>query len=139
MAIWLTHTGKLHAPKIAEILGVSTQAVWLWIRQYNKKGPIGLYRKGRGGRRWGFLTIQQETETIKSLAQKAKCGTIPKTFEIKQIVEAKLGKKVSTPYIYRLLNRHHWYETLAQSKAVTTPKTPEDSFKKFSHPWLRKF
>ena len=49
MAIWLTRTGGLHAHKVAEMLGVSKQAIWLWIREYNRQGPAGLDRQGRGG------------------------------------------------------------------------------------------
>ena len=58
-AIWLTCTAKLHAHKVADMLGVSKQAVWLWIRQYNEKGPKGLDRKGRGGPRKVVLSDKQ--------------------------------------------------------------------------------
>ena len=137
-AIWLTYTRKLHARKVAKILGVSTQAVWLWVRQYNNHGPEGLNRKGRGGRRWGFMTLQQEAELLKPLMKKIRSGTIPKTAEIKLLVEKKLGRKVSTPYIYRILSRHSWYEKIAQSNLVTGPSAIADNFQKFSQPWLRK-
>ena len=36
LAIWLTVVGPFHAHEVARMLGVSTQAVWLWIGQYNK-------------------------------------------------------------------------------------------------------
>lgn len=77
MAIWLIHTGKLHTPKAAEIIGVSTQTVWLWVRQYNSIGPKGLERKGRGGRRWAFMTQQQEAELLKPLIRKARSASAP--------------------------------------------------------------
>jgi len=137
MAIWLTHTGKLHANKVAETLGVSTQAVWLWIRQYNTYGPDGLERRGRGGRRWAFLSIQEEAELLKPFIQKARLGHPSKPAEIKQLVERKLQKKVSMPYIYRLLHRHRWAEIIAQSKQYVPSDTLQDNFKKFSRPWLR--
>ena len=137
LAIWLTHTGKLHAPKVAELLGVSTQAVWLWIRQYNTAGPEGLERKGRGGRRWGFLTSQQEAELLKPLISQARLGDTPKPIEIKQLVEKKLGRKVSMPYIYRLLARHGWADAIAQSKSRDKTSSLENNFQKLTHPWLR--
>jgi transposase len=136
MAVWLSFTGKLDAVKIAETLGVSTQAVWLWIRQYNDNGPAGLNRKGRGGRRWSFLTVQQEAELLKPLLRKAKSGSIPKTSQIKQIIEKKLGREVSSPYVYRLLRRHRWFDTIAASKPITSSVT-SDTFAKLSRPWLR--
>lgn len=52
LAVWLTYIGPFHAQEVAKMLGVSKQAVWLWLGQYNKHGPDALDRKGRGGRRW---------------------------------------------------------------------------------------
>jgi len=137
MAIWLTFTGRLHAPKIAEVLGVSSQAVWLWIRQYNTKGPTGLNRKGRGGRRWAFLTLRQEAELLKPLLQKAKSASAPKAAQIREVIEKHLGRKVSMPYVYRMLHSHHWYETIAQSKPVSD-LSGQDTFERISQPWLRR-
>ena len=137
MAILLTHKDRLHANKVAEKLGVSTQAVWLWIRQYNTYGPDGLKRKGRGGRRWAFLTKQQEAELLKPLIQQARSGRPPKTALIKQLIEQKLQRKVSMPYIYRLLHRNGWAQIIAQSKKYHTATALKDSFEKFSRPWLR--
>ena len=139
MAIWLTYTGKLSAPKVAEIVGASSQAVWLWIRQYNSVGPIGLDRKGRGGRRWAFMTPEAETEILKPFIKKAAAGHPPKIAHIKQVIEQKLQKKVSLPYIYRLLNRHHWQDIIAQSKAVSRPSSSHDNLEKLLKPWLREF
>ena len=137
MAIWLTHTGRLHAPKVADILGVSTQAVWLWVRQYNTHGPKGLDRKGRGGRRRAFMTIQQEAELLKPLIKDIGSDNVLKASQIKWLVEEKLGRKVSVPYIYRMLSRNGWYEKIAQSGTITKPSIQKDNFQKISQPWLR--
>lgn len=136
MAIWLTFTGELDASRIADILGVSTQSVWLWIRQYNAKGPAGLDRKGRGGRRWGFLSVQQESALLKPLLRRARSGSTPKTTEIKEAIEMHLGRKVSMPYVYRLLQRHRWFEIIGQSKPAKG-LAAADTFEKLSKPWLR--
>ena len=137
MAIWLTHTGKIHANKVARILGVSKQAVWLWISQYNRQGPKGLERKGRGGRRWGFMSVQEEADLLKPLLRRARAGNPPKPGAIKQLIEEKLGKKVSMAYIYRLLRRHGWSEAIAQSKLGGKAAAYEADFSKLSHPWTR--
>jgi len=136
MAIWLTFTGDLSANRIADILGVSAQSVWLWIRQYNAFGPAGLDRIGRGGRRWAFLTTEQEIALLKPLLKRARSGSVPKTTEIKEMIEGQFGRKVSMPYVYRLLQRHHWFETIAQSKRVKRP-VASDTFETLSKPWLR--
>lgn len=137
MAIWLTHTGKLHAKQIAEILEVSTQSVWLWVSQYNDKGPEGLKRPGRGGRRWGFLTPQQEEEFLRPYIKKLRQGTLTKPKQIKEAIEHKLDSKVSMQYIYRLLQRHKWGELIAQSGLNEQTETQQSQYQKMLRPWQR--
>jgi transposase len=137
MAIWLTHTGELHANKVAGVLGVSTQAVWLWVRQYNQHGPDGLVRNGRGGRRWGFMTLEQETRLLRPLVQKAKAGHPPAPQAIRGIIEATLGRTVSMSYVYRLLRRHNWADLLARSRRSRTPRTDAGTFAELAKPWRR--
>lgn len=137
MAIWLTHTGNLHAHQVADILGISTQAVWLWIRQYNQAGPAGLQRHGRGGRRWGFLTAQQEAELLAPLTRKARAGHPPKPAAIRQIIQEMLGRPVSMSYVYRLLSRHNWADTLARSRPRKAPRSSPETFAEFSQLWQR--
>ena len=139
MAIWLTHTGRLHANKVAETLGVSTQAVWLWIRQYNENGPEGLDRKGRGGRRWGFMSETEEIEFLRPFIRRAKHGDVPRAGEIKAKAEKLLNRKLSKPYIYRLLHRHGWERIIAQSRSDKKPSPSQDSFTDISRPWHRSF
>lgn len=137
MAIWLTHTGDLHAPKVAKILGVSPQAVAAWVRQYNKLGPGGLQRTGRGGRRHAFMTPRREAEILAPFVKMAKSGQIPKTPQIKQALEDALNRKVSLPYVYRLLSRHDWSEIIAQSGQTSPAGKIPDDFQRISRPWLR--
>ena len=77
LAVWLTATSETGAETIAKTLGVSAQAVWLWLRQYDRFGPAGLERKGRGGRRRGFLTTKEETDLIGVLTKTLQAGHRP--------------------------------------------------------------
>ena len=138
MAIWLTYTGRLHAHQIAGILGVSTQAIWLWIRQYNRHGPAGLVRNGRGGRRWAFMTPEQEATLLDPLMQRARAGDPPETRAIRQIIEEELGRGVSMSYVYRLLRRHRWSDLLARSRESLAPQTDSDTFAELAKPWRRR-
>lgn len=138
MAIWLTHTGKIHAEKVALIVGASKQAVWLWIRQYNDSGPLGLERHGRGGRRWGFLSRQQERELLTPLIRRARTEPPIKVATVQQMVEERLQRKVSKSYIYRLLHRNGWTDTSRESRAPSGHQDSPDTFSKFSKPWLRR-
>ena len=137
MAVWLTHTGKLHAPQVAHILGVSKHAVWLWIRQYNEQGPEGLARNGRGGRRWGLMTPRQEVECLQPIIRRVRAGRAPRPEAIQQMIEKKLQRKVSRSYVYKLLKRHGWADILRKSQAPTSASGDSDSFDRLSKPWLR--
>jgi transposase len=137
MSIWLTHTGKMHAGKVAMILGVSKQAVWLWIRQYNENGPPGLERHGRGGRRWGLLSPQEEQTLLAPLLRRIRAGHTVKAAVVQQMVEEKLHQKVSKSYIYKLLRRHRWSELVEQSLTSMKAKEGSDTFSTLSKPWLR--
>jgi len=138
LTIWLAQTGKIHAPKIAEILGVSTQAVWLWIRQYNTSGPVGLDRNGRGGRRWAFMTEKQEIELLKPFIRQTRDGYRLSAHQIKAALEQKLGKKLSIAYVYRLLARHHWKQVTAAPPPSPASQVLTGDFKKIARPWVRK-
>ena len=136
MAIWMIHTGRLHAPKVAQILGISVQAVWLWTRQYNSKGPGGLDRKGRGGRRWAFLSKEREAELLKPFIKRAKSGDLAKASDIRSVFEKQLKRSVSMSYIYRLMARHGWSHIIASTQ-TKRPKL-SDNFSILSRPWLRR-
>ena len=137
MAVWLTHTGNLHAKQVAKIVGVSTQAVWLWIRQYNDKGPAGLERAGRGGRRWSLMTIKQEADILKPYIRKLHNGDVTSPLEIKKAIEQKLEKTISMPYVYRLLQRHRWSDIIAQSSPKPSSQQKANEYLKVAMPWLR--
>ncbi len=136
LAVWLTHIKKLHAHEVSDHLGVSVQAVWLWIGQYNREGPAGLDRKGRGGRRKAFMTPRQEKKILRPFLHQIRASRPARAAVIKEAVEAKLGRKVSFPYIYSLMSRHGWAQTIAESHFASSPKK-EDTFTRLSAPWRR--
>ena len=115
-AIWMTLTGPFPAHRVASLLVVSKQAVWLWVSQYNRLGPEGLQRQGRGGRRRAYLSLTYEAELLKSLQKRAQQGEAPKARQIQKEVSKVTGKKVSTSYIYRLLDRIGWRKLGARTR-----------------------
>jgi len=138
LAIWLTYAGRIHAHKVASMLGVSTQSVWAWISQYNTFGPTGLRRQERSGRKWAFMSINEEKEILLNLLKHTKGMRLPDVNTVKLTVEQNLGKKVSLPYIYKLLKRHNWPRLEYQAEAkVPYQKIEEDNFKKITQPWKR--
>lgn len=106
LAIWMTLKGPFHAHRVSELLQVSKQAVWLWIKQYNQGGPDSLDRKGRGGRRRAYLSVDQEKALVDRLQDLVANGQARKAKELMPEVLKTVGQNVSVAYIYRLLQRH---------------------------------
>jgi transposase len=138
LAVWLTVVGPFYAHQIAEMLGVSKQAVWLWLGQYNKFGPGGLERKGRGGRRWAFLGWEEEEELLRSLEKRAILGQVITAKQLLPEICKEVGKEVSLWYVYRLLKRHNWRKLGPRPRHLKADPTAQEQFKKNSRPSSRK-
>jgi transposase len=106
LAIWLTRRGPFHAHRVSDLLQVSKQAVWLWIKQYNQGGPDSLDRKGRGGRRRAYLSLDQERALVERLQTQVAKGQGKKAKELLPEVLEAVGQNVSVAYVYRLMQRH---------------------------------
>jgi len=141
LAIWLTYAGPFAAHRVADLLAVSTQAVWKWVGEYNSLGPSGLGRKGRGGRRWGLMTLDQERAFLDKHLAKAESGHLPTARQLSSALSKKLGQKASIDYIYALLDRHQWRKP---RRVLTTPsrikglrKPSKKHSRRLSKPWKR--
>lgn len=130
LAIWLTHIGPFHAQRVATLLQISVQAVWLWLNQYNKQGPEGIEREGRGGRRWCFLSWTEEQQLLQSFYLRADKGEIINAKKIHKDACEKLKKDVSLDYIYRLLHRHGWRKVGPRPRHPKTSTENQALFKK---------
>lgn len=129
MAIWLTHRGPFHAHRVSELLQVSKQAVWLWIKQYNEGGPDSLDRKGRGGRRRAYLSLDQEKALVQRLQSQVSKGQNRKAKELLPEVLEAVGQNVSVAYVYRLMQRHEKRRgpTPGANAAAKLMRKPEDA------------
>ena len=136
MVVWLTHFGSFRAEEIATYVGVSVQAVWLWVGQYNRCGPQGLVRQGRGGRRWSFLTWGQEEALLRSYAEEASVGKVITARHIYEGVKAAVGREVSMAYVYRLLHRHEWRKLGPRPRHVKADRATQEAFKRGLQSWL---
>jgi len=132
LAIWLTGVGRLPAHRVAESLCVSKQAIWLWIGQYNQDGPEGLHRAGRGGRRWAWLSWEQEEGFLQERQQAASHGQILTAPQLRGGLEKLLGRRVSLAYVYRLLHRHGWRKLGPRPRHPQAQPAVQERFKKNS-------
>ncbi len=138
LVVWLSYLRRFPAHEVATLLGVSTQAVWLWIGQYNRQGPAGLQRKGRGGRRWAFLTLDQEQDLLATLQEQAGQGKVITAKQICRRVCRAVGKEVSLDYVYRLLHRHGWRKLGPRPRHVQSDPQVQAEFRKNSRNSSRK-
>lgn len=133
MVVWLTHFGRFHAREIAIYVGVSVQAVWRWVSQYNQGGPGGLDRQGRGGRRWGYLTWEEEEAVLASYEEEASGGKVITAGHIYERVKAAAGRPISMAYVYRLLHRHEWRKSGPRPRHEKADPAAQEAFKKGLH------
>ena len=115
LAIWMTYVGPFPAHQVARLLVVSKQAVWLWVSQYNRMGPDGLQRRGRGGRHHAILTVTQETALLESLQKRAQQGDPPRAVQVREEISRATGRDVSISYVYRLFDRIGWRKFIGPS------------------------
>jgi transposase len=132
LAIWLTQMGPFHAEEVAKMLGISKQAVWLWVGQYNRNGPEGLVRQGRGGRRWSLLSWSQEEALLKSFEKRALEGEVITAKQMLPKICQATGGEVSLAYVYRLLRRHQWRKLGPRPRHVKADPQAQEEFKKNS-------
>jgi len=133
LSIWLTFLGYA-AHEVAYWLQVSKQAVWLWVGQYNREGPEGLVREGRGGRRWGFLSLAKEAEILGGMAERALKGDVLTAKQMHPLLSRAAGRPVSMAYVYRVLRRHRWRKLGPRPRHVKTSTRIQEAFKKTSRP-----
>ena len=101
--------------EIAEKLDTSDRVVSNWICKYVKEGIEGLLSKRQKGNHRN-MTFEQEEELLKKYEDKAKKGTIITVEEIKREYEEKVGHKIGSGQIYKVLKRHKWRKIIPRSK-----------------------
>ena len=131
LAIWLTDVCRLPAHRVAESLCVSKQAVWLWIAQYNRQGPEGLSRAGRGGRRRAWLSWEEEERFLEK-QQAAVRGRILTARQLRAELERLARRRVSLAYVYHLLRRHGCRKLARRPRHAKSQPAVRTPFKKGS-------
>ena len=85
-----------------------------------------------GGRRYGYMTVEQERQFISRFFEKASQGGILVVSEIHQAFEAQVGHKVSQSTIYRMLDRHNWRTIIPRPRHQESNTEAQEGFKKTS-------
>jgi transposase len=133
-AIYLVTKG-LGVEQAAEYIGVAKGTIYQWIFQYNHQGPKSFSLHGRGGRRFGMMSVAEEAALLESIRTEAERGEIVGAFWLRELVEKKLGRKVSKDYLYDLLHRHGWRKVVPRPRHPNADVEKQEEFKKNSRSW----
>lgn len=133
-SIWLISKG-LRAGQVAQYVGVSQGTVYQWIFHYNHEGPEKFRLQGRGGRRFGLLTLEQEAALLESLRAESETGRLVAAFSLRAQVEKKVNQTVSKDYLYDLLHRHGWRKVVPRPRHPQADPAQQAAFKKTSRSW----
>lgn len=120
------------AAQIAKHCGVSTTTVHHLISAYNRRGVAAVETAGKGGRRYQYLTLEQEQQFLAPFFAQARVGSISTAAQIKQAFEAQVGHEVAESTIYRLLDRHGWRKLVPRPVHPKADPAEQAAFKKTS-------
>lgn len=83
-----------------------------------------------GGRRYGYMTIEQEGQFLSRFIDKASQGGVLVVNEIHRAFEAQVGHKVAQSTIYRMLDRHDWRTIIPRPRHPKSNAEAQEGFKK---------
>jgi len=117
-----------------KIIGRSKATV-LRLRKQFKEICSGAKREERnwGGRRYGYMSIEEEREFLSSFSGESESGNILNVSEIKQAFESKVGRTVAKTTIYRMLERHGWRKIAPRPRHPKSDPEAQEQFKKNSN------
>jgi transposase len=131
---WLIIYNALVEPRKAEDIarhcGVSKATVHAVIASYNRQGVAAVETAGKGGRRSGYLSLEEEREFLAPFFERAEMGELATTEEIWRAFEARVGQQVDDSTIYRLLNRHGWRKLMPRPRHPKADLQAQEQFKK---------
>jgi transposase len=131
---WLIIYNALVEPRKAEDIarhcGVSKATVHAIIASYNRQGVAAVETAGKGGRRSGYVTLEEEEQFLAPFFAQAEAGEIATTAEIWRGFETRVGHEVDDSTIYRLLNRHGWRKLMPRPRHPKADPQAQEQFKK---------
>lgn len=131
--IYLVQTQSVTtADQVGNQIGISKFKVYRHIEDYNKFGPSGVILQSRGGRRRFYLTLEEESELLNTISEKALSGLILTSSDIRKEVENKIGHDVSDDYLWDLFHRYNWKKKAPRPKHPQKNVEKQEEFKKNS-------
>jgi transposase len=121
---------QMPVEEISKVTDKSKSVIYGIAHRYNKLGLQGLINKPRGGRKWAYMSFDEEKELLDEVSKDAEKGLVVISKVIKVKAEAKLGRTVSDDYAQDLLNRHGWRKVTPRTKHPKSTEAEQEEFKK---------
>lgn len=118
----------------ASMVAMGKDNVYRVVQLYNSNGKNFTQKLHWGGRRQetSYLSIEEEAQFLKSLAESAKKGKVITFHDIHKQVEQRIGHKVSDDYVWDLFNRNQWKKKAPRPKHPDQNVSAQRAFKKTS-------
>ena len=119
--------------QVAKSLGISKGwACKLRIRFIKSGGVLDEQKPKPGGRRRQNMSREDETAFLAPYLEKAARGGILVVGEIKQALDARLGRKTALASTYNLLHRHHWRKLAPDKRHPKSDEKAQEAWGKNS-------
>jgi len=115
---------------IGQLIGRSRPTVVRLRKRFRESCSDQASRRNRGGRRYGYLTLEQELQFLSPFFDQASQGGILIASEIKRAYEAVVGHNVAKTTVYRMLDRHGWRKIMPRPRHPKSDVEAQDGLKK---------
>ena len=130
LCVWLRAGLGMSSNEVAEAIGYNNGTVRRIQARYLREGASSLSGKGRGGRRYGNMNVDQEAHFLTGFIEKAKAGGVIVVSEIKSMYEKAIHQKVPKSTVYRMLDRHGWRKIVPRPRHPKADKEAQEALKK---------
>ncbi len=130
--IYMVLTQNVDANYLSDITGYSKANIYAIVQQHNNKDKPDVSIRSRGGRRRSLMSVEEEASLMKGLEDHAIKGQILSFWDIKKIVENKVGKVVSDDFLWDLFKRNGWTKQTPRPHHPKKNEALQEEFKKTS-------
>ena len=121
---------NLSLEQTATITGVSKRWVNQLRTEFIRAEGVIDRQTSRGGRHRENLTLAEEADFLSQFLDQAKTGGILVVSEIKEALQARLGRAVAVASVYNLLHRHDWRKLVPDKRHPKADPEAQAAFKK---------
>ena len=121
---------NLSLEQTATITGVSKRWVNQLRTEFIRAEGVIDRQTSRGGRNRENLTLAEEADFLSPFLDQAKTGGILVVSEIKEALQARLGRPVALASVYNLLHRHDWRKLVPDKRHPKADPEAQAAFKK---------